>query len=367
MTRNSTKPYILGERPIRVLLADDDEDDYLIIRNMLAESLLIQLKLDWASYFEEAMKMAEAHVYDVFLCDYRFEKHTGIELMQQLHRNGQKAPVIILTGKGTQDIDFQVMKAGADDYLEKSSLTANILERSIRYAIERRKTMEKLEVSEKRLQTLSAKLVAVQENERKLVSQDLHDSIGASLAAIKFALEAKLADMNKGRTPAVDITLEHIIAMVRDTIEETHRISTNLRPSILDDMGILKTIAWVCRKTQEVYTDLKIEKQFDLREGDVPEPLKIVICRIVQEALNNAAKHSNARTIQVLLKKIKNNLKLGIEDNGRGFDSEAVCNLENGGMGLMNMRERTELSGGTIRITSEDGKGTRIRAIWPLK
>jgi signal transduction histidine kinase len=159
--------------------------------------------------------------------------------------------------------------------------------------------------------------------------------------------------------------------MVQNTIEETQRISTNLRPSILDDMGILKTIGWICRKFNETYSQIRIERQIEVQEDVVPEPLKIVICRILQESLNNISKHSRADMVQITLRKEKGALELSVSDNGRGFDVHRVLSEESpsnsmGSMGLESMRDRTELSNGTFEVFSEKGKGTTIHTVWNI-
>ena len=225
-----------------------------------------------------------------------------------------------------------------------------------------------LQKSQKQIRRLSSKLIEAEERERKLIAQELHDSIGANLTAIKFALEEKLSCIREKRMVSEGISLEQIISLVKDTIEEAQRISSNLRPSILDDMGILSTIRWICRKFQEVFSGIRVDSNLDIQEDDVPEPLKIVICRILQEALNNVSKHSGADTVHLSLRKTKDDIILSIEDNGHGFDMGEVLSEENteNVMGLSSMRERTTLSGGSFEALSKRGKGTIVQAMWPV-
>jgi len=155
--------------------------------------------------------------------------------------------------------------------------------------------------------------------------------------------------------------------MVQNGIEEVRRISTDLRPSILDDLGILATITWFCREFQTIYWGLSIERQINIQENEVPDPLKIVMFRVLQEALNNIAKHSKADLVRLYLKKTDGMIELAIEDNGLGFDLKDALSVESSkrGFGLAGMRERTELSGGSFAIQSIRGEGTTIRATWP--
>ncbi len=158
-------------------------------------------------------------------------------------------------------------------------------------------------------------------------------------------------------------------AAIRDVLDEVREICMALRPSLLDDLGILATIHWFLREFQKSHPEISIEKQLGVEERLVPEPLKIVIYRVLQEALNNIVKHSKADRVRVALKRKDKDqmLELAIEDNGRGFDLEEVLSVESTrrGLGLGSMRERVRLSGGSFSIESAKGAGTVVRASWP--
>ena len=363
---NSDAELKMEKQVVRVLLVEDDEDDYVIIRDLLEEITGWTFDLEWTDSYQNALEKTKKTEYDICLIDYRLGERDGLELLSHLRESGFETPIIILTGHGDQAIDFQAMKQGAYDYFEKGNLDSDHLWRSIRYAIEHSKILQELKKSESQLRLLSAKLLEAQENERKIIAQELHDSIGASLTAIRYGLEEKLHRMGKENTPPEGISLEQIISIVRDTIEETQRISSNLRPSILDDIGLLKTIEWLCRGFEKVYSGIRIEKAIELKEEDVREPLKIVIYRIAQEATTNAAKYSEADTIRISLSKTKAAIELAVEDNGKGFDVLPVLTHEDhiGRMGLRGMKERVELSNGVFEVTSVKSEGTIIRARW---
>jgi signal transduction histidine kinase len=231
---------------------------------------------------------------------------------------------------------------------------------------EHRQTEIALRHSEEQLRELSRKILDAQENERKLVAQEIHDSIGGSLAAIKFALEEKLESM--GQNPSPDgISLEKIISHVDDAISESRRISANLRPSLLDDLGLLATLSWFCREFEKLYPDIQIEKQLDVEEDEIPEVLKVVIYRVLQEAMNNVAKHSNAKRVQLHLVKRNDRIELDVADNGCGFDPEKKISekFTVGGFGLQGMRDRTMLCDGKFEIASEKGRGTTVHISLP--
>jgi PAS domain S-box-containing protein len=235
-------------------------------------------------------------------------------------------------------------------------------------ALHRSNLEEEIRESENRLRHLSSQLLTVQENERRRISREVHDSLGQSLSAIKFRVEGILQEMRGTRQKKIAKSLENVIPIVQQSIEEARRIQMDLRPSILDDLGILSTISWFCREFQTTYKGIGIEAQVDIKEDEVPDSLKTEIYRIMQEALNNIAKHSGAELVRLSLTRTDNRIELEIQDNGMGFDIEENLSLQRSrrGLGLTSMRERAELSGGSFAIESIKGKGTTIRVNWPI-
>lgn len=230
---------------------------------------------------------------------------------------------------------------------------------------ERIQAEEHLRQSEQQLRLLSAELLKSQEQERKRVAGELHDSIGSSLSAIKFSLEDYMERLAPDRAEAE--SLRSLVSMVQHAIDETRRITTDLRPSILDDLGIVATIDWFCRHYQTVYTNIRVEEKIRILEERIPEPLKIVIFRIIQEAFHNAAKYSKAEQVEISLYEEDCSVHLLIRDNGVGFDVSARGAPEGlmKGLGITGMKERAELSGGKLDVRSAMGMGTTINAVWP--
>ncbi len=226
---------------------------------------------------------------------------------------------------------------------------------------ERKRVEQQLKESEERLRYLSTQLLITQENERKLIANEIHDSLGSSLGAIKFRVEQVLQKAGIGDP-------ENIILTIQKAIEESRRIQMALRPSSLDDLGILPTLNWFCREFQKTYSGTRIETKININENDVLDHLKTVIYRICQEAFNNIAKHSKAKVATLSLRKT-DQIELVIEDDGKGFNLEEKLSAEdhNRGLGLTSMRERAELSGGLFAIESIHGSGTTIRVSWPLE
>jgi len=145
------------------------------------------------------------------------------------------------------------------------------------------------------------------------------------------------------------------------------RISMALRPTTLDDLGLLATIAWFTREFQVTYPHLEVVRHIEVEEFEVPEALKTSIFRILQEAMNNAAKYSQGETVTVVLRQVLGDLQLTVEDDGVGFRTDEPRKPDlTGGFGLVSMRERAELFGGSLILTSTPGQGTVVLARWPL-
>ncbi len=141
----------MNERQLQILLVDDDEEDYLIIRDLLSEIEETRHHLEWVPTFEAGLDMMKRQAYDVYLVDYRLGDRDGLELLRQELANANIGPIIILTGQGNREVDLEAMRIGAADYLVKGQLSPALLERSMRYALERRRAEQALRASERKL------------------------------------------------------------------------------------------------------------------------------------------------------------------------------------------------------------------------
>jgi len=233
---------------------------------------------------------------------------------------------------------------------------------------ERKKAQLALQASEKQLRSFSSRLQRAQEEERKRISRDLHDSIGQSLMVIKLKAEKALKSVPAGNRfeEMIAEPLKSLLPLIHSCVEETRRICSGLRPHMLDDIGVIATIGWFCRNFHTTFPNILIRRTIDVDEDQIPEPLKIVIFRILQEALNNVTKYSRATLVDIGLEKKDGRLAFSIRDNGTGFELGTVLADNNcdRGLGLSGMRERTELSGGRFKMESIKGKGTSIFASW---
>ncbi|MBN2419979.1 MAG: response regulator [Deltaproteobacteria bacterium] len=355
----------MNEQLIRILLIEDDEDDYIIIKDTFNQIQMWTCQIDWAANAGSAISKLTSGRHDVCLLDYRLGEMNGIEFLDSLRKINADIPVIMLTGYGDHKTDLEAMQHGAVDYLEKATLNPVLLERTVRYAINTSNIVNALKKSEEKLKILSGRIIEAQEEERKTLALELHDSIGSGLAGVLFALERKIENFKSPlETKENTLSLEGIREMIKDIIDETQRISSNLRPSTLDSLGLLPAIRSLCKKFRNIYKDIDLHIMLDIREDDIPEKFKIIIYRIIQEAFNNSAKYSEASNLKLHLNRQEGSLILVIGDDGKGFNLKNLFNddTQSGSIGLEGMIERAELSGGTLKIHTEEGKGTTIKA-----
>jgi len=158
------------------------------------------------------------------------------------------------------------------------------------------------------------------------------------------------------------------MADIASMVGKIRSMQGDLWPYVLDDIGLVATVDWFCREFEKNHSGLAVEKANDIPEEEIPSSVKIVIYRIMQEAMINVAKHSQASHVTLRLTKGDRRIEFTVADNGIGFDPEETIAKRApwGGLGLLSITARTELSGGRFGIESSKGKGTIVSASWPL-
>ncbi len=218
--------------------------------------------------------------------------------------------------------------------------------------------LQRLEANEREFRRLGRAVWNVQEDERRRLARELHDGIGQNLTALKH----RLVQLEDELPAAQRDRLRAAIELCHDTLEDTREMSRLLRPPVLDDLGLGPALRWLARSMGEaagIDVELEIDELPDL-DGD----LQTLLFRVAQEALNNIAKHAQARHVLVRLVARGGSLQLQVADDGRGCDPEAV--FHSGGSGLGGMRERLGLYEGRLELHSVEGEGARLRATVPL-
>jgi signal transduction histidine kinase len=207
------------------------------------------------------------------------------------------------------------------------------------------------------LRGLSARLLRAQENERRTLARELHDEVGQSLSAI--LMETEGAACAEG--PAeVREHLAAIRAMAEKTVNEVRDLALLLRPSMLDDFGLVPALKWHAREMAK-RTGLHVSVDGDDAVDGLPDEHQTCIYRLVQEALNNSARHASARNVQVQVAREGSKINFSVRDDGAGFDPRVTR-----GLGLLGMEERVRRLGGLVRIDSQPGRGTLVSAELPV-
>jgi len=209
-------------------------------------------------------------------------------------------------------------------------------------------------------------LLRTQEAERMRVASELHDEVAPIVIMVKYMLEDAMARMGAALPEEPRRILDDAASRLRDVIAELRRISTDLRPKLLDDLGLIPTLEWYCRGVEEACHGFRVEWRLEVLEAEIAEHLKLDIFRIVQEALNNVIEHAHARRALVSVYAGAADLFVVVEDDGDGFDLETASSRRDGGLnlGLQSIRKRVEATGGRFLLESNGQQGTRIGGCW---
>lgn len=221
------------------------------------------------------------------------------------------------------------------------------------------------EVSEHR--RLANGLLRAMEADRTRVAAEMDNGISPLVVVAKFMIEDALRRLDERKpTEGADL-LNGAVGRLTQALTELQRVATALRPRMLDDLGLLSTLQWLCRGFEQNYRAIRVDQQLNVGEAEVPARLKLVIFRVVEEALANVAQHANSSEVQVVLMRVAEELMLWVQDNGDGFNAAQYRTGERlSGLGLAIMRKRVEATGGRLTIQSKPSRGARVGASWPL-
>jgi len=228
-------------------------------------------------------------------------------------------------------------------------------------ALERESEARYREVAAAReeLHRLSARLVAAQEDERRKLARELHDEVGAAMSALLM----EMGNLDSALPPG-DATLHERVQAVRKLAESNvglvRNLSLLLRPSMLDDLGLVPALKWQAREVAR-RTGMKVRVEADDVSEDLPDEHRTCVYRVVQEALHNATRHSGARHVRILVRQLAGQIEVVVTDDGHGFEPR-----QEKGMGILGMEERVRHLGGALHIESAPGQGTRLSFELPL-
>lgn len=344
---------------IKILLIEDNPGDARLIQEYLSDLKNIEYSFFGADRLQKGIDILENEFIDVVLLDLKLPDSEGLTGVQQIFEVAPNMPVIVLTGLNDENTAINAVKMGAQDYLVKDKVESEILIRSIKYAIERKRAEEDHQkLLEQRIRALS--IIEAQENERRRISRELHDGLGQLLSAAKlnFGMIDFVNAANREKTADI---VKQVDSIISKAIVEARRIAHDLRPTTLDDFGLIPALRILCQEFSKI-TGIKVKFQVSPTLERIDPKVEIAVYRIIQESFNNISKYAEATEVSLDLYRKDSQVFVRVKDNGKGFDPDNVVKTKKagGGFGLLNMKERAELVGGKVEIISSPGAGTEL-------
>lgn len=361
-------------KSLHVLVVEDSEDDTLLIVNELQQIGydLSYKRVETPKAMDDALCQAG---WDLIVSDYFMPRFSAPEALKLVKKAGLEIPFIIITGSVGEDIAVAAMKAGAHDYLMKDNLArlCPAIERELKEAEsrrERKRAEEALKESREQLRNLAARMDSLREKERTWIAREVHDQLGQVFTSIKIDLslmQKALARSDRSGEKTLALLHEKIASMshlVDAAIRTVQKIGTQLRPGVLDDLGLVAAIKWQTKAFQ-TRTGISCRIKTNLQTVDLDRDRATAVFRIFQEILTNVARHAKATRVDILVEEENRQLFLDVEDNGLGISNQEISNPTS--LGLLGMRERALLFNGEISISGISGKGTKVGLRIPLK
>jgi signal transduction histidine kinase len=358
--------------PIRVLLVDDDEDEYIITRRIISEIVGRKHLLDWASSYEQGLAIIQEGRHDIYLIDYRLDEKNGLDLLSQAIEYGCTQPMILLTGQEAREVDIQAMKLGAWDYLVKGRIDAAALERAIRYTLEHKKVLDVLLESQKQREKFVATL-----------THDLKTPIKAEFRIFELLLSERFGPLTESQKLVINEMLRSnrfMFQMVDNLLtafkfEEGQMV---LRMEALDlNELVFSTISMDLSglaQDKEQTLSLDLDDSLPLIPADALE-IKRVIYNLVQNAINYTPKGGS---ITVSSKFQDHRAIVSIKDNGPGIEKNVQKTLFEPyasmakryrhigtGLGLYISRKIIEAHQGELLLDSQVGEGSKFTFTLP--
>ncbi len=305
---------------------------------------------------------------DLILSDYALPSFDGSSALTIAKKKAPDVPFIFVTGTMGEEVAIETLKNGATDYVLKTRLVRLVpsVWRALREAAERRerrRAEEQLRRSHEQLRALTSYLQYVREEERTRISREVHDELGQALTGLKMDVAWIASNLPKHGRGVLLHKIKTMLAGIDTIINTVRRISTELRPGILDSLGLVAAIEW---QASEFQTRTGIACHVSTTVGDTmwDQDFTTAFFRIFQETLTNVIRHATATRVEVKLGVEEGRLVLTVTDNGRGITEDEIANTRS--IGLIGMRERAALVGGNLHIQGSPGLGTAVTVSIPL-
>lgn len=365
----------MGAVKVQILLVEDDEVD----REAVCRLLGAPYDVVHAENGQAALWYLEDMQPDAVLLDYRLPDVDGMDLVPIFAK--RFIPVIVLTGEDSPEIIVESIQRGAQDYLVKGHISHMSLSRAINNAIEKvelkRDLAEQqaklaqqaiaLERSNRQVRALASALTLAEQRERRRISQILHDHVQQMLYGIQMRTYLIGLDTPPEAIEKIREHLREMELLLNEAIQSTRTLTVELSPPVLKTEGLGAALSWLANQMSKVH-DLEVELDIGDDYQLPSEDLRVLVFQLVRELLFNVVKHAQVNRARIVLKEVDNRYILRVEDQGIGFNFQAVTRSEEdnqGGFGLYSVRERLALFGGSLEVDSIPGAGTRVEIRLP--
>ena len=350
---------------LRVLLVEDSPPDVALIQHMLrAAGREISLThVDNREAFEAELRHRTPHL---ILSYYSLPTFNGSQAMEIAKQIAPHVPFIFVTGTLGEEVAINMLKLGATDYVLKNRLTrlAPAVSRALAEAglrREREQAEENLLRSHAQLRALTGHLQFVREEERTRIAREVHDELGQALTGLKIDLSWLSGKLRGARVLQQKVKI--MSGQIDATILTLRRIATELRPGVLDSLGLAAAIEWQAAEFQE-RTGIRCAMRIELTETLWEQNFSTACFRIFQETLTNIIRHAKATLVEVRLAQDDRELILTVQDNGRGITENEIYHAHS--IGLIGMKERAAQVGGEVFFFGQPGQGTTVTMRVPL-
>lgn len=352
------------KKPINILMLEDNAADAQLVELMFQRGAL-QAAFRRVERKSDFIRELERKPPDIILSDYALPTFDGLAALALARAKCPEVPFIFVTGTMGEEVAIETLKKGATDYVLKTRLSRLMpsVHRALREArerTERRRAVQQLRESHEQLRALSVHLQTVREDERSRIAREVHDELGQALTGLKLDL-SRLGHQQIGVPRSHTGKIKPLVARIDAIIQTVRRIATELRPGILDDLGLVAAIEWQANDFQS-RTGIQCVARTSVPEKPVlSAELNTAFFRIFQETLTNVIRHAGASRVEVQLKKEPGRVVLEVRDNGRGITEAEISGA--GSLGLRGMRERAALLGGEVAIHGVPREGTTV-TVW---
>lgn len=336
---------------IRILLIEDSATDAFLLKESLAEITEFKYELTHAESLAQGLDAIKTGAFNVTLLDLGLPDSQGLATLTELCRRACDFPILVLTGLEDMSIGVQAIQWGAQDYLIKKHMRGPLLDRVIRYAIERHKIVTALGRSRDQLRKLTAYLQSVREEERVRISREIHDELGQEVTGLKMDLHwlqtRLIHELDAGALALLRKRITEAEQLADRAIGSVERITAELRPAALDHLGLFDAVRDESRRFQE-RSGIRMDLDLPRSNGRLDKEVSITFFRIFQELLANVASHAQARAVQVRFLDDDTAFMLEVKDDGVGMTSDVVTRPSS--LGLLGMRERAASQHGDVRF-----------------